>query len=189
MPKPPPAAVRTEAEREADLLQIAMWYQKGWTHFRMSEELNLKYADSGRVLTRRQVSSDVATILKRWQERAATAIDQRRAEELARIDRLEAEYWDAWERSKESAKTISRKGESVSQVLRDSDGDPRFLQGVERCIEMRIKIFGLAAPTKIKFEGSDDELISRITGELAALGLAPGRSQSPQAEPGRDEED
>jgi len=179
------ANVRTESELERDYLMESQWYMQGWTHFRIAEELNARFY-SHNPLTRQQISYDIKKILKRWQDRADTNIGQRKAEELARIDKLEDEYWSAWERSKEAAKTITKRGEAVYQMLRDSDGDPRFLQGVERCIEMRIKILGLAAPTKTKveFEGTNDELVSAIKVRLAGVGISLTGSETPQADGG-----
>lgn len=184
------AAVRDERERERDFVDLANWYMLGWTHYRMAEELTAKYyAESNRLITRRQVTFDIAEIIKRWRDKAATQVDQRKAEELARIDRIEAEYWSAWERSKSTRTVITKSGDEIEIT---PDGDPRFLEGIKGCVDMRIRIFGLYAPTRqiVDYkELSDEQLIARVKERLAGIGLASDGGQSPQVESGRQEED
>lgn len=182
--------IRTERERERDYVLIAEWYMLGWTHLRMADELNNRfYAKDGRQILRRQLTFDVSKIVERWRAKATTQVDQRKAEELARIDRLEAEYWTAWEKSQEARSMPTKSGDEVEII---PNGDPRFLQGVERCVDMRIRIFGLYAPTRqiVDYKDiSDEQLIARVKERLAGIGLASDGSQPPQVESERPEED
>jgi hypothetical protein len=100
---------------------------------------------------------------KRWQKSALAKLDERKAQELARIDHLEAVAWQAWERSCQDAETASasvvqgrvdKEGEPLpdlkksSKVSKGQAGDPRLLERVSWCIEQRCKILGLAAATQ-----------------------------------------
>lgn len=94
--------------------------------------------------------------------------------EVEKINRLEREYWAAWERSMEpqvltretfdavegaraSKKKPAGKLRSVIRETKTQPGEVKFLQGSQWCIEQRIKILGLEAPTKNKIgeEGED----------------------------------
>jgi hypothetical protein len=109
-------------------------------------------------VSRTTISDDLAAIRKEWLNRAVAAFDQRRAEELARIDRLEAEAWDAWERSKRDAQTIRAsttkgrvdgQGKPLPDLVRTDEtlegqvGDPRFLERIGWCIQKRCEITGI----------------------------------------------
>lgn len=108
-------------------------------------------------ITQQQVSYDLSILQKRWQKAALHAIDARKGEELARVDALEREYWLAWHRSQEqresslTERTQVDAGERTKAQLRREEqvGDPRFLQGIQWCINKRCEILGLNAPAKI----------------------------------------
>jgi hypothetical protein len=108
-----------------------------------------------------QVSLDLKHLRVLWAKESIAAVSVKVAEELAKIDNLERQYWEAWAKStKDHTKTINKaKGKTASKIPDYSeitetevikDGDPRFLQGIERCIERRCKLLGLDAPAKIK---------------------------------------
>lgn len=165
--------------REAHLEQIAARYLKGETQTAIAAAIGL---------TQQTVSNDLKTLQKRWQQSALIAIDERKGEELARIDQLEREYWQAWERSQQPTETQSTRmvtggiltGERNEASLRreGQTGDPRYLTGVQWCIEQRVKILGLAAPIKqdVTSNGKpiermdSDELIAFITQRIAGAG-------------------
>ena len=102
------------------------------------------------------VSNDLKVLVKRWQKSALMNVDEHRAAELARINRLELEYWEAWEASKLDKKsTVAERitaADTRLKAIQRSEaqtGDPRFLAGIERCVERRCKLLGLDAPTKV----------------------------------------
>jgi hypothetical protein len=98
------------------------------------------------------VSRDLAELRKEWLDRSINHIDQKKAIELAKLDRLEVTYWDAWERSKLDAETEITKSTPnghVHEVRREGQsGNPAFLAGVMSCINKRCEILGLDAPKK-----------------------------------------
>ena len=96
-----------------------------------------------------------------------------KARELAKVDNLEREYWDAWARSQEEAETRTvtkdSKGGSTVDRYEGQVGDSRFLSGVQWCINKRCEILGLnAASRNINFDVtdlSDDQLERVASGE------------------------
>lgn len=91
-----------------------------------------------------------------WKARKTEMVDNHKAIELEKINRLEATYWDAWARSCEvlvNKTKIKKKGDGERMALaqvRDDEkqtvGDPRFLSGIQWCTEMRCKILGIEVP-------------------------------------------
>lgn len=131
-----------------------------------------------------QITRDLEFIRREWMASAIRDFDAAKAEQLAKIDRLEQENWDAWERSKavaevRTAKTIrDADGERTEASKREEGqvGDPRFLTGVERCIELRCKLLGIIS-TKLEHSGPDGgpipmevrEIVVRTRSEAAAV--------------------
>jgi len=141
------APKRSKAQREADLARIAHLYLSGSNQYEIAKELGL---------SRQQITYDLQDLYGRWAESARSDIDKLKAEQLAKIDRLEREYWDAWRRSvgtHEKSITERKRGETQmdrAQIVKEElAGDPRFLTGVGWCIEQRCKILGLNAPQKV----------------------------------------
>ena len=98
------------------------------------------------------VSKDLAFLRKEWLAAAVMDFNAAKARELARIDTLEREAWDAYAKSK--AAKVRRLAEKVQrgkgdvetrtqQIEEESYGDPRLLDRVAWCIEQRLKIFGV----------------------------------------------
>jgi len=144
-----------ERQKKVDLLkrrqEVANFYLKGDTQMDIAEKVGVDQAT---------ISRDLKAIQAIWADKAVEAIDQKKAEELAKIDKLERTYWEGWERSIEAFKAKIVKGkkskagqgaEDIEQTLKEEErvGDPRFLAGVQWCIDKRLKLFGLEAPQKI----------------------------------------
>jgi hypothetical protein len=115
---------RKPDERERDLEALARLYVKGTSQSEIAAKLHV---------TQQQISYDLKELRKRW---AASTL-RVRDEELAKIDAIEAEYWAAWEKSKDLL--IVETKTKAKGVL---PGDPRFLQGALSCVERRCKILG-----------------------------------------------
>jgi len=166
------AKKRTRIEIERDRLEIARLYLKGDIQADIAARLGM---------TRQMVGYDLKAIRSQWLAASLEAFDQRVATELAKIDNLEIEYWQAWERStqvKESstAKVVQdEKGErnEASTKQEQMVGNESFLAGVRWCIDRRLKLFGLDAPIKIDWRQSlpsdlnPDEVQEQFLGILA----------------------
>jgi hypothetical protein len=129
------------------------------------------------------ISRDLTSIQDLWKSQAVARIDYAKGQELAKIDRLEREYWEAWENSKgkhikTSKKVIQTpgKGEAIPEErLRQEAsstevellGNPQYLAGVQWCIDKRCQILGVNAPKQSQNINIDvtelsDEQLSRI---------------------------
>lgn len=103
------------------------------------------------------ITRDLAAIRHEWQEQRVAYCDEAIAKELAKLDRLELEYWNAWRRSCEAAeknttkKVTDENGDRLeASVTKEySSGDPRFLDGVFKVIDRRLRLFGKDAPVKV----------------------------------------
>lgn len=131
------APKRTKAQREYDLQEISQLYLQGWIQIKIVDYLS---ANRDYNVSQVTISRDIKTIQQRWLESSVRDFDEARAAELAKIDNLEIANWSQFEVSKESTK---------------GTGDPRFLQGVQWCIDRRCKLLGLDAPTKQEITGKD----------------------------------
>jgi predicted transcriptional regulator len=84
----------TKTEREAVLAQVAELDRKGWTQAQIAERLQVSQP---------QVSYDLKVIRKRYQQQQMGERAGLVNEKLAQLGDLQAELWEAWERSKEDA--------------------------------------------------------------------------------------
>jgi hypothetical protein len=110
-----------------------------------------------------QISRDLAAVRKAWQADAAMAFGDHVARQLAKLDELERTYWTAWQQSKHDSKGAPEKTGGIDldgtpiaagqRVEGNEPGDPRFLAGVESCIDKRCKILGLYSQ-KIEHTGN-----------------------------------
>ena len=125
--------------------RVAELYLKGWTQTKIAQHIGFSIAT---------VSLDLKRIRKEWRETYKEDFAKRQARELAKIDRLEREYWEAWERSIgiNETRTVKNGKDGTEETVKQQDlvGDPRFLDGIAKCIDRRCKILGIDAPTKIE---------------------------------------
>lgn len=138
------APKRTRFEREKDLERIAALYLRGRTQSEIAEEFGL---------TQQTIARDLATVQARWREAALFDVDEAKRRELLKLDELERRYWQAFEDScrmerRTQAQRVAGVGTLSLVEEKTSSGDPRFLQGIERCIDRRCKLLGLDAPAK-----------------------------------------
>ena len=143
---------RNRAEIERDRRRIADLYLQGWLQADIAKDIGVAQST---------VSRDLVALHGEWKKSALLDFNEAKAQQLAKIDRLEREYWEAWARSCEDAETVRQEGGTKSKdgkllppdkVVRTSKGqagDPRFLQGVQWCIDRRIKILGVDSAQKL----------------------------------------
>ncbi|MCZ2078409.1 MAG: helix-turn-helix domain-containing protein [Bryobacterales bacterium] len=138
---------RKPSQVARDRRKIADLYLRGKVQQEIAKELDLSQAT---------VSRDLKAIQEDWVREAAQALDRRKAIELAKVDALELEYWEAWKRSQADAisETSELSSDSGGQKMKKQKrvdgqvGDPRFLAGVMQCIDRRCQILGIDAPKK-----------------------------------------
>ena len=142
--------VKYSPQQKAALsVQVAEQYLQGRPQYVIAEALSIHEATVGALL---------AQLRSEWQRQAGLDFTLRVALELARIDLLERNYWQAWERSKGDQVVMKTRFKNNQVDLnsfqervtrKDMPGDPRYLDGIAKCIEMRLKIVGGFAPTKL----------------------------------------
>lgn len=130
-----PAMKRTSTERERDRRLVAELYLTGRSIYQITDELNVRQ-DVAYTLSSKQIWYDLDLVRKRWIKAGLCDFDKAQAQELAKVDRLEQEYWDAWR--------------AVSPEDRTA---PAYLAGVMKCVERRCRILGLDAPKRQEFSG------------------------------------
>lgn len=153
--KQTPSALRKERWKTI----IVRLYLEGNNQERIRELARVE--TGGHTFSRAVVGQYVAEAIAEWQISKAQFIDHQKSIELAKINNLENEYWEAWRRSCKDQKTISqektpskkpqgeeakRQAFSISKVTaskRKTTGDAKFLEGVQWCVEMRCKILGI----------------------------------------------
>ncbi len=156
---------RSPSQEAADRRNIARLYLKGRLQSEIAEELGVSQPT---------VSRDIKALIEEWKIERVYDINEAKARELAKIDNLELEYWEAWERSKQNAEVKTKKATRLGRTLTEKEikdgiqpldrqeiqersegqvGERAFLAGVEWCISMRCKILGVEAP---KADGGED---------------------------------
>lgn len=101
-------------------------------------------------VTQSCVSKDLKAIQAEWLASSVRDFDAIKAEQLAKVDSIEREHWAAWERSKRPDAEGNQR-----------DGDPRFLDGVLKCVTKRCEMLGVlqrefgAAPVVTVLSGVD----------------------------------
>lgn len=173
------ALVRKRSEVARDRRVIGRMYLKGATQMAIAAELGISQAT---------VSNDLKHIQAEWQAANIADIDRRKREELAKIDALELEYWDAWARSCENAEVETTKmvGSSPEKPDRAEKtkrvegqaGDPRFLAGVQWCIERRCKLLGIDAPHAVDLTSAGKAIAIRVIYEDASHATDNGDSST-----------
>lgn len=163
---------RTPFAIARDRLLIAEWYCQGVPQHEIADRLG--------TVSREQVKYDLAAIHAEWAAKRDRLLDEHKAEQLAKIDVMEREYWAEYLRSKEPFKRTVKHAESAKDekqpqptravvTTEERLGDPRYLDGARWCIEQRCKILGLYAPTRVALE----QLEEAVREQATALGLDP----------------
>lgn len=157
-----PGIERTNEQRAADLKEMARLRLFGHSQTAIAEKLGISQAT---------VSRDLAEIVKGWKAEAVSDMDEIKAKELAKLDALEVEAYEAWQASKrESQKKVveDRPGKSGGKFAKietqQNDGDPRFLQALLAIQDRRAKILGFDVP--VKFDGT---VTNKATIDASAL--------------------
>jgi hypothetical protein len=133
---------------------IVEYYMKGNNQQRTRELASEK---TGHPFSRGFVNKAIAKAVDEWKESKQDWIDNHKAIELEKINRLEMTAWDAWERStrveivKKDRKVKGKDGGKLATAMtenttRPNSGDPRFLQTIQWCTEQRCKILGIEVP-------------------------------------------
>ena len=132
---------------EGKTLQVTELWLRGYPLNKIATALNL-----GRGQVRGLVQRARAIWLARKDSNLTDAI----AEQLRRVDLIETNAWDAWERStKEFIETKvqqTKEGTFKTRTTKNGVGDPRFLETALKCVEQRCKLLGVYKPPEERAE-------------------------------------
>lgn len=127
------------------------------------------------------VSLRIKEVLELWKTSASRDYGERLAIELAKLDRVEAEAWDAWERSKEDAVSTKRMvqkalrkaadgddgdkelvtiGKMLERVSKGRVGDPTYLKIVQSCVLDRCKLLGVVKELHVNNTSNTTNVLS-----------------------------
>lgn len=125
---------RTKEKRECDLKRIAQLRFAGKLQSEIAEELGLSQPI---------ISRDLKELRRRWMKESAKTVDAMIGEEIANYMKLQSIYVQDYQRSVTPIK------DDEGRVVGFLPGDPRYLQGVERCIDKRCELLAIKPPAKI----------------------------------------
>jgi hypothetical protein len=168
---------RTDEERERDRVLIARMYVRGKSQHDMAIELSHHY-DNVRI-SPGAIGSDLKAIRQAWLQSTLIDFNAAKSKELARLDEMEREAWDAWERSKEkhvrieyeisddqvpfsADKIADVKRKKRKKVIEATVGDIRYLEMIERTITARCNIMGLFEAQRIQVDWRAEALQSGL---------------------------
>ena len=180
-----PGPKRNRIERARDMRLIAPMYlfdklSQGEIAERLNTRPGITYT-----LSQKTISNDLAALRKAWLAAGIMDLNKAKAQELGRIDALEATYWQAWLDSCEVGVKVSKEKKlggvvvSTRQEIDSPSGDPRHLAGVQWCVERRAKLLGLdelVEPT------NSANLVSAFMGAIDRAYAEPKAAEPTQAE-------
>lgn len=142
---------------------VAARYLRGEYQSQIAQDLGL---------TQAQISYDLTAIRAEWLKSSIRDFDALKSEQLAKIDQIEIESWQAWERSKAvreitvtEATEGARPGRKAVMRKEAQVGDPRFLERILKCVEQRCQLLGLNAPQKVDLRLVIQQTAARVAEE------------------------
>ena len=143
---------RTPEQRENDLVFCTDLFLKGYSYRQISDLLNKRNAKMGldyAIVPPMRVYKDLKQLLINWKREHEENIDLYITKELSKLDKIEAELWDAWERSKKRIVSKIRQKKKKKERSETFAGNPRYLDLVLSVQQRRAKLLGLDAPVKV----------------------------------------
>lgn len=143
---------RTPEQRENDLVFCTDLFLKGYSYRQISDLLNKRNAKMEldyAIVPPMRVYKDLKQLLINWKREHEENIDLYITKELSKLDKIEAELWDAWERSKKRIVSKIRQSGLKTERSETFAGNPRYLDLVLSVQQRRAKLLGLDAPVKV----------------------------------------
>lgn len=170
--KPPGYNKRSEEQRIYDVRFCADLFLRGYSYREIADALNrdLSARGVGYTISFQMVYYDLQQCLIEWKRERLETIDEYVTQELRKLDKMEVELWEAWERSKTGKlREKNRQNAKPRKVLEDGDnpgyygyeetttetsaGNPRFLDLLLNVQQRRAKMLGFDAPIKVDIPG------------------------------------
>lgn len=165
---------RSGEQQDYDIAFCSNLFLRGYTYREIAKALNddLAKRGAGYTITHTMVYYDMQQTLIAWKRERMDNIDDYVTQELKKLDRIEIELWDAWEKSKTGRERIkNRKSARPNKPLTENEaihdwygydekmnessaGNPRFLDLLLNVQQRRAKLLGFDAPIKIELPNS-----------------------------------
>jgi hypothetical protein len=175
--KPPGYNKRSEEQRIYDVRFCADLFLRGYSYREIADALNrdLSARGVGYTISFQMVYYDLQQCLIEWKRERLETIDEYVTQELRKLDKMEVELWEAWERSKTGKlREKNRQNAKPRKVLEDGDnpeyygyeetttetsaGNPRFLDLLLNVQQRRAKMLGFDAPIKVEIPGIEKSI-------------------------------
>lgn len=146
---------------------IAPLYRHGYTYREIQAEVRARL--DMRAYSLSTLKSDIDKLVAEWRKQRMEDIDNTITMELARIDEMIREAWQAWEKSKEDYDQTSQKQKGIPNPERMNDivtvqlekitrgvqscGDVRYLELINKLLIERRKLLGLYPAEKRELKG------------------------------------
>lgn len=143
---------RTPEQRENDLVFCTDLFLRGYSYRQIADLLNQRNAKMGldyAIVPPMRVYKDLKQLLINWKREHEENIDLYITKELSKLDKIEAELWEAWERSKKRIVSKIRQSGLKTERSETFAGNPRYLDLVLSVQQRRAKLLGLDAPVKV----------------------------------------
>lgn len=149
--------VRSKTQRRADMIVIERLYIRGLSQDRIAEEIS---GVRGYTLSRRQVRYDLDEILIEWGEAMKVERRSHIVAQLQKLDRMEAECWEEWDRSKLNTEKLQSKrsesgDETRNEVMKTTEGrtgNTKYMEQLLGIIDRRIKLLALVPTQPYPFQ-------------------------------------
>lgn len=149
--------VKVRRLREKDLM--VRYYLEGRTLSQVADKLMDEHRFKRSMSC---ISKVINGAIKEWKNERGEFIEYHKDIEIQKINNLEVTYFEAWEASKSAGNhevqklapgktpAAKKKLKEVIKTIRDTAGDPRFLLGIQWCIDKRCELLGHDAPQVIE---------------------------------------
>ena len=158
--------VRTKLQIEEDRKNIAELFIQSYSLQQIADEItkNRDYE-----LSTSQICRDIKFVVNQWKTDTSAFIDERMESDLMKLEKIENEAWQAWDRSKgkRTTKTQSQTGEEITKTIKEENliGDPKFLDVIRQVLQDRANLLGYMAPKKV-----DTSVSISLTNKIAEMG-------------------
>jgi len=141
---------RTVGQIELDLLEIRRWSNQGKSTRAIAKIISAKRPYT---LNHSQIAYDMKKVEEMWRENTVLDLDVEKGRILDELIMFKEQLNNAWEESKKDSfsktEINSPQGRTTTTKTDKQTGDSKYIDGLLKSIDMRLKILGLYAPQKI----------------------------------------
>lgn len=158
---------RTDEQKERDKAIVSDLMLKSYPTREIAKHLNQITVADGYKVSHITVHKDAKKILEEWREQRSEMITNLVDREIAKLDMMEFEAWQAWEKSKggrsrtkvrggriQNGQLVSSDPGSAERIMENTQGDPRYMMIILQCMDKRRELLGYGAAKRVEHSGS-----------------------------------